>query len=130
MKIQLAGCVIENPAGKILLIHRNTPKRTQWEIPGGKIEEGEDPIAAAIREAREELGIEVEIKEEIGRKDFTEGEHEMGYVWLKAEIVSGTPTPVEEMHDRVEYFSWEELEKMDDISSNTKNLLNHHAENN
>lgn len=129
MKLQLAGCIIKNSEGKILLIHRNTPKRTQWEIPGGKIEEGEDPRTAAIREAKEELGIEVEITEEIGRKDFTEGENEMGYVWLKAEIISGTPFPVEEIHDKVEYFSWEELKEMTDLSANTKNLLTHHAEN-
>jgi len=39
--IHLADCIIQDKDGKILLLHRNTPKRTQWEIPGGKIKEGE-----------------------------------------------------------------------------------------
>ena len=47
MKIALAGCVIKDDQDRILLIHRNTPKRTQWEIPGGKIEEGEVAEATA-----------------------------------------------------------------------------------
>jgi 8-oxo-dGTP diphosphatase len=32
-----------------------------WEFPGGKIEAGETPEIAAIREAREETGLEIEI---------------------------------------------------------------------
>jgi len=43
-KLQLAGCVIENNEGKILLLHRNTPERQQWETPGGKIEPNEEPV--------------------------------------------------------------------------------------
>ena len=126
MKLQLAGCVIEDKDGKILLLHRNTPERKQWETPGGKIEEGEDPMTAAAREAKEELGVEVEIVHEIGRKDFNEDNCEMGYVWFKANVVSGNPTPLEDKHDKVEYFSWEELKPMNDISPNTKNLVEHH----
>src|SRR6185436_16391614 len=32
-----------------------------WELPGGKCEPGEPPAACAVREVREELGIEVEV---------------------------------------------------------------------
>jgi 8-oxo-dGTP pyrophosphatase MutT (NUDIX family) len=42
--------------GRIPLL-RN--ERDEWELPGGKVEPGEDLETTAIREAREELGIEI-----------------------------------------------------------------------
>ena len=48
-------------AGKILLARRPEGKKMagMWEFPGGKVDAGETPEAALVRELREELGIEV-----------------------------------------------------------------------
>lgn len=61
MKItDVAAAVIERP-GEFLLAQRpeGKPYSGYWEFPGGKIEPGEDPRAALVRELREEIGIEV-----------------------------------------------------------------------
>lgn len=124
MNIRLAGCVIANTEGKILLIHRNTPKRIQWELPGGKIEENEEPENAAIRELQEELGIKVEIVKKLGEKSFTEDTFTMEYVWFLAKIISGEPKLQENKFDTLNYFSWDELRGKKDLSANAGNLVN------
>jgi len=57
---EVAAAVIERP-GEFLLAQRPEGKAYPgyWEFPGGKIEAGEDPRAALVRELKEELGIEV-----------------------------------------------------------------------
>ncbi len=62
MKILLVvAAVIINDKGEILLAQRPEGKRLagKWEFAGGKVEEGESPESALIRELREELGIEI-----------------------------------------------------------------------
>ena len=50
-----AGVLFTDDLGRVLLVQPSY-KRT-WEIPGGVVEQGESPRAAAEREVREELGI-------------------------------------------------------------------------
>jgi 8-oxo-dGTP pyrophosphatase MutT (NUDIX family) len=125
-EIHLAGCVIRDNAGKILLLHRNTVKLQQWELPGGKIEPNEEPTATAIREIFEELGVKVKVLNEFGRHDFIENGYNMGYIWFNAEIIEGLPRPEEEKHDQIGYFSWEVLRAMDGLSANLKNLVDYY----
>lgn len=53
-----AAAIILNDQKEILLI--KGPRRG-WEMPGGQVEEGESLKEAAIREAKEETGIDIEI---------------------------------------------------------------------
>ena len=47
----------ENGEVRIALIHVQRPRFSSWEIPKGKLELGEPPEAAALRETREEMGF-------------------------------------------------------------------------
>ena len=63
MKIVLVAAVaLIDPEGRVLLAQRPEGKSLAglWEFPGGKVEPGETPEAALIRELREELGIETQ----------------------------------------------------------------------
>ncbi len=59
MKLVVAAAIIS--AGRLLAAERSAPPELagQWELPGGKVEEGEDPVDALRREIREELGVEI-----------------------------------------------------------------------
>lgn len=60
MKIVLVSAVaLIDPDGRVLLAQRPEGKSMAglWEFPGGKVEPGETPEAALIRELHEELGI-------------------------------------------------------------------------
>src|SRR4051794_2222665 len=57
-----ADALIELPDERIVLIRRRNPP-PGWAIPGGFIDEGESADTAAVREAREETGLEVELTE-------------------------------------------------------------------
>jgi 8-oxo-dGTP diphosphatase len=54
-----AGVLME--ADKVLISQRkaNDSLANAWEFPGGKVEPGEDPRAAVVRELREEVGLDV-----------------------------------------------------------------------
>ncbi|MGA7593627.1 MAG: Nudix family hydrolase [Gallionella sp.] len=59
--VEVAAAVLQRPDGTFLLAQRPPDKiwAGYWEFPGGKIEHGETPYHALVRELREELGITV-----------------------------------------------------------------------
>lgn len=78
----------------VLLIRRGKPPRQgEWSLPGGRIEPGERAVDAALRELREETGVEARIT---GLLDVVDGvfpEAGRHYVLIDyaAEWVSGEP---------------------------------------
>jgi 8-oxo-dGTP diphosphatase len=59
-RIPCVGAVIRDDAGRLLMIVRgHEPGKGLWSIPGGRIEPGETPEQAVVREVREETGLDV-----------------------------------------------------------------------
>ncbi|UOQ87477.1 NUDIX hydrolase [Gracilibacillus salinarum] len=82
-----AASVIRNDKNEILLI--KGPKRG-WEMPGGQVEEGESLQDAAIRETKEESGIDVEIIQFCGI--FQNVNRSICNTLFLAKAVGGQPT--------------------------------------
>lgn len=57
----VAACVLIDAQGRVLIARRPEGRAMAglWEFPGGKLEPGETPEAALIRELREELGVDI-----------------------------------------------------------------------
>ena len=77
--IPVVAAVIEDGRGCVLVAQRPAHKHLalKWEFPGGKVDAGEAPEAALLRELREELGVETQIVRPLPR--FT---HDYGNVLI------------------------------------------------
>ena len=69
MKQVVAAIITRESDDKLLICQRGKeqPLPLKWEFPGGKVEAGEQPVAALKRELDEELGIDAHIGEELTR---------------------------------------------------------------
>lgn len=90
--IDVVAAYIEQD-NKILLFQRPTHKARglQWEFPGGKIEPGETPSQALIRECQEELDITVSVVEELARTVHGYPDITIDLTLLRCQIEWGTP---------------------------------------
>jgi 8-oxo-dGTP diphosphatase len=61
--VLVVACALVDADGRVLIAQRPEGKQLAglWEFPGGKLEAGESPEQALVRELREELGIETKI---------------------------------------------------------------------
>lgn len=111
-----AGVIFDGE--KVLLAKRSERQKLPgyWEFPGGKLETGETPSAALVRELREELGVEVKVLELLCEHQFQRDNNDFHLYFLKAEIAEGIPKNIE--HEELEWFHVETIPMNKLLSSN------------
>lgn len=74
------GVLIEMGAGVVLIRRGHAPHQGRWALPSGFIEADESIEDAAVRECKEETGLEVELLELFGVDSFPEGPVQSGII--------------------------------------------------
>lgn len=99
----VVGAAILDAAGRLLAARRSAPPALagRWELPGGKVEDGEADEAALVREISEELAVDVRLHAQVGADWPMPGRAAVLRVW-RAEVVSGEPRAVTD-HDELRW---------------------------
>lgn len=110
-QIRVVGAMLTREDGRYLITQR-PPTATLpllWEFPGGRVEEGESDRDALARELREEMGIEVEIFDEVMHTHHSYPSYEIDFRVFSCRLRS----PEQEIrHLRVHDHRWVTLEEM------------------
>ena len=100
MKVGATVAIIEN--GAVLLTKRSDFE--VWCLPGGHVDEGESLTEAAIREAKEEVGVDVELTRYVGAYSRIGGDSTIHLHLFVAKIIGGSITPQPEEVLDIQYF--------------------------
>lgn len=105
--IKVAAAIIERE-GRILATQRGYGSyKDWWEFPGGKLEPGESPEEALVREIREELDTEIEVGDLLATVEYDYPEFHMTMSCFMCRMISGRLTLIE--HEAARWLSADEL---------------------
>lgn len=112
--IPAAGGLVENEQGQLLLMKR----RGFWDLPKGKVDDGETIPQAAVREVQEETGLQAVILGNFVGTTFhgyflknTPCIKPSHWFWMK---VSGNPTVAPQLEEDITEIIWISKEEVDD----------------
>ncbi|MBW2999368.1 NUDIX domain-containing protein [Candidatus Woesearchaeota archaeon] len=114
-----------------LLIIKRSPDEVQkpniWEIPGGRLESGEDPFEGIKRETKEETGIDIEVLHPINIRHYTRDDGQAitmliflckalnNNIKLSKEHTGFEWIPLENCKEKLAHFFYEEVDKFNKL---------------
>ena len=109
----VVAAVVEDGGGRFLVARRPAGSHLAglWEFPGGRVEPGEEPAAALVRELREELGVEAVAGDPITFAWHRDAQRDVLLLFYGASIRAGSPRGLE--GQEVRWVSREELRELD-----------------
>jgi 8-oxo-dGTP diphosphatase len=111
-KVSVVGAVILNDDNEVLCALRS-PRMSlpdYWEFPGGKINLGEDPREALVREIKEELDCTIIVGDQVVAVEHEYKNIIVHLVTFKARIKSGSPKALE--HSELRWISINNLKAL------------------
>jgi ADP-ribose pyrophosphatase YjhB (NUDIX family) len=118
LQLPTVATLCRDDKDRVLLVRQSDSGR--WSTPGGAIEPGESPEEAAIRETREETGLDIALdglRSALGgpeyRTTYSNGDV-ISYIAVvyDATVIGGEATPDGDETTAVDWFSLEELDKL------------------
>jgi 8-oxo-dGTP diphosphatase len=104
----IAAAVVVD-GGRVLLVRRRVKEgNLSWQFPAGEIEQGETAGHAAVRETREETGLEVAESKTLGERVHPNTGRTM--IYIACDVVSGDARVVDE--DELDDVAWSDRDKL------------------
>jgi len=110
VKVVVGAAIIAG--GRVLACARSSPPEVagKWEFPGGKVEPGENEADALVRECAEELGVQIEVGEQVGRKVRMSHGRAVLKVYAARLLGDAVPQPLE--HAELRWLGADELDSV------------------
>jgi 8-oxo-dGTP diphosphatase len=113
--LPVVAAVIQDSAGRVLVAQRPAHKHPglKWEFPGGKVDPGESPETAIVREIREELGCGIVLTRALPRFTHDYGAVVIEMITFVAQLAPGSPAPHPHEHIALRWVPPAELPTLD-----------------
>ena len=121
--VRTVGALLVDSQGRVLLGLRSPHKRAwpnHWDSIGGRVEDGETPEQAMIREVSEEIGVGVvdfiRLEEIAEPRPDLYGES-VSAIYVVTRWTGGEPKNISDEHTQLRWFSESELATLDNLAA-------------